>query len=132
MSFTSRPSEMRKKSPNPIWRGIGCLLLFMVFGGGYAGALYLMDYFNPYTNIAHLTGINPTFVNLIYAATAAPYAPHSVAIGLSLLISLLIFAVISIVWAVVRVEPIDPHAVKLSDVAKAYGKTKKKNIRKCR
>lgn len=132
MGLTSRPSEMRRKSPSPVWRGVGCLLLFLVFGGGYAGALYVMDYFNPYKNIQHLKGIDPTFVNLIYAAQAAPYAPHSVALGLALLIALFIFAIISIVWAVVRTEPIDPHAVRLSDVAKAYGKTKKRNIRKCR
>ncbi|MEK7443150.1 MAG: hypothetical protein AABZ78_20275 [Chloroflexota bacterium] len=132
MGFAPRRSEINKRAPNPIWRGIGCLLLFMVFGGGYAGAIYLMDYFNPYKNIQNLKGIAPAFVNLIYAAQAAPYAPHSVAIGLSLLVSLFIFALISIIWALVRVKPLDPHAVKLSDVAKAYGKTKKKNIRKCR
>jgi hypothetical protein len=131
MGFTSRPSELKRKSPNPIWRGVGCLLLFIVFGGGYAGALFMMDYLNPYKNIQNLKGLDPSFVNLVYAAQAAPYAPHSVAIGLSLLISLMIFAFISIVWAVVRTEPIDPHAVKLSDVAKMYGK-KKKNVRKCR
>ncbi|MBI5053329.1 MAG: hypothetical protein HZC38_19570 [Chloroflexi bacterium] len=106
--------------------------MFVVFGGGYAGALYLMDYFNPFTNIQHLKGLDATLVNLIYAAQAAPYQPHSVALGLSLLVSLFFFAIISIVWAIVRVEPLDPHAVKLTDVAKAYGKTKKRNIRKCR
>jgi hypothetical protein len=132
MGFAPRQSELRRRAPNPIWRGVGCFLLFVVFGGGYAGALFLMDYFNPYKNIQHLKGLDATFVNLVYAAQAAPYQPHSVALGLSLLVSLFIFAIISIVWAIVRVAPLDPHAVKLSDVAKAYGKTKKRNIRKCR
>ena len=132
MGFAPRRSEINKRARIRSGAALDVFLLFMVFGGGYAGAIYLMDYFNPYKNIQNLKGIAPAFVNLIYAAQAAPYAPHSVAIGLSLLVSLFIFALISIIWALVRVKPLDPHAVKLSDVAKAYGKTKKKNIRKCR
>lgn len=132
MSFKPREASVEKQKTNPIWRGIGCLMVFIVFGGGYFGADFLLWWVNPTTNGGkNYMLLNPAMQNLVNATGAAPGAPYSVSIGLALIVALLFFGLISVAYAFVRGDGGREKDVRLSDVAKMYGK-KNKKIRKCR
>ena len=131
MSFKPREAATNKQKTNPIWRGIGCLMIFVVFGGGYFGADFLLWWVNPSFNGKNYQALSPALQNLVNATGAAPYAPYSVSIGLALIVALLFFGLITMGWAFVRGNAGREQEVRLSDVAKMYGK-KNRKIRKCR
>lgn len=133
MSRMWRPPEkdMRKKGPDPIWRGVGCLLFIFLTFGCYLFTAWLIPVINAsneaepflpgplrngipqeewelytYTFPRPVTELGP--IKLEQPITRWPIRIEFVSIALTLFFSVLAFSLITLVWAFMNPPKLGP------------------------
>jgi hypothetical protein len=90
---TDAEREKRKRM-NPVWRGVGCLLIVVLGAGGYL----FSNWFLVQNSLHHWIYLPPEVIRPSFAAMLPAYAVVSVAVGL--LFMLFAYLALSIVYAV--------------------------------
>jgi hypothetical protein len=99
-----RESTLKKKDINPIWRGIGLIIIVLLTVGAYWLAGYVLDkqLLAPYLPFAVPSNFTVTIAKWLPTLPGKPL----VQIGAALLIDVLAYAVIVLIYAIVN--PIRP------------------------
>ena len=95
-----RESTLKKRDINPIWRGIGLILLVLLTVGAYWLAGYVLDHnlLGPYLPFAIPQDFRVTIVNWLPTLPGKPL----VQIGAALLIDVLAYAVMVVFYAILN------------------------------
>lgn len=133
MPYAGAPQkpEAKKKGLNPVWRGIGFILLFVVFGGSYWAAALFLD-LNRQGAFVQYIPVPPYAVSALQAQMAAKIpvlGAYVVPVGFSLVISIFFFTFLTIVYGILRGPVTDPRDVRGPSGKHSGGRRK---IRKCR
>jgi hypothetical protein len=101
---TLRESTLKKKQINPIWRGIGLILLILLTVGAYWLAGYVLDHglLAPYLPFAIPRDFTVTLATWLPTLPGKPL----VQIGAAMLIDVLAYAVLVVLYAIIN--PIRP------------------------
>lgn len=101
------PPREKKKRIHPIWGGIGCILIPIYIGGSYFLAKWLIE-----QNMTR---------SLVYIPS--DITPLQQTIGLAALICAATFAIVSIVWGLIRGPvggPLDIRYSKIRHIKRRY------------
>ncbi len=125
MRHNPRPKDSKPKGLHPVWRGIGFILIVVVFGGSYWASSVLLD-LNRTKGWVMPNAVAQLQYMLIHQV---PFVgAYILPVGFALLISIFVYALIVILYGAVRGPVTGPYDVR--------GPTKKRrdrpNIRKCR
>ncbi|MEK7312769.1 MAG: hypothetical protein AAB382_12420 [Chloroflexota bacterium] len=132
--------EEKKKDMNPVWRGVGCLLFFIVFGLSYWGSTVLIDTLTEPDSKIQL----PRQIAMVPSAlrtmqrqfrAAAPWnldGKHRVGdfivpTLIAFVLASFFYGFIAVVWGFVRGNRTDPR-----DVRTPTAVSRKRKIRRCR
>src|SRR3990172_9242324 len=127
---TIRKPEEKKKGLNPIWRGIGFILLFIVFGGSYWAATVFLA-LNRQGAFRQYIPVPPSAMSALQAQMAAKIpvlGAYIVPVGFALVISIFFFTFLTIVYGLLRGPVTDPRDVRGPSRKRSGGR----KIRKCR
>lgn len=128
---TTQERDEKPKGLHPIWRGIGFILLFIVFGGSYWLASLFLD-LNRQGAFAQYIPVPPSAMSALQAQMAANVpliGAYIVPGGFALVISIFFFALLTIVYGILRGPVTGPHDVRGPSGRRSGGRRK---IRKCR
>lgn len=118
MPYITQARPQKKKGLHPIWRGVGCLMIVVVFGASYWIATRLIE-------------LNQTqrWVPPKAVASLIPYYPqYTVPAAVALLVALLVYGLIVVAYGFVRGPVGDPLDVR----GPAPRRRPARKIRKCR
>jgi len=137
-STYSFKKDADKKKLNPIWRGVGCLMVVIIFTASFALASWFLDRVtvpNPQTRM-----VLPTQLKVMHGGlnelqrqlrTQVPWfglGKYVAPAGLAMVISMLSYGVVEAIYAFVRGDINDPR-----DERKWKPESRKtRNVRKCR
>jgi hypothetical protein len=116
MSYQLREAQSKKKGLNPVWRGVGCLIIVAFMIGGYFAAGALLDYYGA----GKIPGI-PVMPSLLREIQVGPFTvPGSGAvlpisfsfvpaqIMLTLVVMFIAFGLVSLLWGIVNPVKLGP------------------------
>jgi CDP-diglyceride synthetase len=109
MSGQFQRSRPTKKAPsiNPLWRGVGCLILILLAVGGYwaAGELLKLNQRQPFLPFA----IPANFSIVIIKGLPAIPGSVLVQLGTMVLVDIFAYAVMVIVYGIINPPRLGPH-----------------------
>ncbi|MEK7277860.1 MAG: hypothetical protein AAB342_03250 [Chloroflexota bacterium] len=127
---TTRQPEIKKKGLNPIWRGIGFILLFIVFGGSYWAASLFLD-LNRQGALVQYIPVPPYAMTALQAQMTARVplvGAYIVPGGFALVISIFVFTFLTVAYSLLHGPVTDPRDVR----GPSHKRSGRRKIRKCR
>jgi hypothetical protein len=131
MSYQMREAQSKKrKGPNPVWRGIGCLLMVVFIVGGYwlTGVLVRAYRAGAWPNLPRLPipmndiPVGPFIVPVSKAVIPIEFTINPAQLMLTLVVMIVGFGLMALVWGIVN--PVKPGPLDAPPIHRKIDKSK--------
>ncbi len=116
MSYQLREAQSKRKTQNPIWRGVGCLMIVTFMVGGYwlTGILVRAYRDGAWPNLPRLPipmddiPIGPFTVPISNAVIPISFSINPAQLMLTLVVIIVGFGLMSLIWGIVKPVKLGP------------------------